>query len=139
MGTSRGLPGLLVTLVGSGALAAVCAGAPSEAREAVRPGPGSADQDPAPFERLVVPAREVARPLPAAGLAGSPPAALTLLVDFVSLHAMLVPSGATEVAFPAPSDCAYIGLSLYLQVMEWDPGATWDYSFSRGLELRLGL
>jgi hypothetical protein len=63
----------------------------------------------------------------------------TLLVDYDTVLTLTITPFQRTFGFPAPCDPAYCGAALYVQVVEYDEGASGDYSFSNGLELIFGI
>ncbi|MEW6743704.1 MAG: FG-GAP-like repeat-containing protein [Planctomycetota bacterium] len=61
---------------------------------------------------------------------------LLLVPSFI--FSLFIPADGLALPATIPSDATLAGLSLYLQVIEVDPGASKDHSFTRGLELVLG-
>jgi len=63
----------------------------------------------------------------------------TLLVDGAAIvTAWVLGRGATLQPFAVPNDPLLCGLVANLQIVEFDPGASASWSFSRGLELTIG-
>jgi len=63
----------------------------------------------------------------------------TFLVDHILLTDTFVAGAAgANLALPLPNDPGLCGLPLNLQLAEFDPGASFGISFSRGLDLLLG-
>lgn len=63
----------------------------------------------------------------------------TLLVDGAAIvTTWLLGSGATLQPFAVPNDPRLCGLVANLQIVEFDPGASASWSFTRGLELTIG-
>jgi len=52
---------------------------------------------------------------------------------------VVVPPAGLSISAPIPCDDSLCGLTLYVQVVEMDPGASRGVSFTPGLELRLGV
>lgn len=62
----------------------------------------------------------------------------TLLVDYTILSTTAIGPGPDLFPLAIPCNLELCGVSLYLQAVEYDPGATSLYSFSNGLQLLLG-
>ncbi len=62
----------------------------------------------------------------------------TLLVDFFTALPAPMPANGLTLSGPLPDDSTLCGVSLYLQALLVDPGATQGVAFTRGLELVLG-
>jgi Tol biopolymer transport system component len=62
----------------------------------------------------------------------------TLLVEFISLTPVAVPPGGYSFCEDIPYDPALCGVELDLQMIEFDPGASDDLSFSQGLKVVIG-
>ncbi|MEW6746761.1 MAG: hypothetical protein AB1486_28805, partial [Planctomycetota bacterium] len=62
----------------------------------------------------------------------------TLLVIPEVIVGISIPAPLLALPAPIPYDCAFSGLSIYLQVLELDPGASQGVSFTPGLKLVLG-
>jgi len=62
----------------------------------------------------------------------------TLLVDALLTLPLVLPPGSIALPGSFPNDPALCGLSLYVQSIQADPGASHGAAFSRGLRLVLG-
>ncbi|MEE9391634.1 MAG: FG-GAP-like repeat-containing protein [Planctomycetota bacterium] len=62
----------------------------------------------------------------------------TVLVDPVTEPLLYIPVGISPYAAMVPCSVDLCGVSIYIQVIEWDPAASQNYSFTPGLELILG-
>ena len=63
----------------------------------------------------------------------------TLLVDFFEIVPQVLQPGTTDFPITVPLDDAYCNVSIYLQELILDPGASNGFAFTPGLELDLGI
>ncbi len=61
-----------------------------------------------------------------------------LLVVPIQLFPLAVPAVGLNIPVSIPNDGSFCGTSFYLQAIEYDPGASLDYSFTPGLKMILG-
>ncbi|MFO0983463.1 MAG: hypothetical protein U1E76_17305 [Planctomycetota bacterium] len=62
----------------------------------------------------------------------------SLLVAPSTILPLFLPGAGASIPVSVPDDDALCGLSVYLQVLESDAGATKGVAFTRGLRLQLG-
>ena len=62
----------------------------------------------------------------------------TLLLIATTILPLTLPAAGASIPVTVPGDDALCGLSIYLQVLEADAGASRGVAFSRGLRLQLG-
>ena len=63
----------------------------------------------------------------------------TLLVDFFTIVPQVLQPGTTDFPILIPADDSFCNVSIYLQELILDPGASRGFAFTPGLELDLGI
>ncbi|HZM00803.1 MAG TPA: hypothetical protein VFD43_11185, partial [Planctomycetota bacterium] len=61
-----------------------------------------------------------------------------LLTEPTIVQYSLLPAGGLSINWSVPNNPALAGRNLYVQAVEQDPGATFGFSFTRGLRLTFG-